>query len=225
VLPSLILDGPNDRHTTLEAPRALLDTRYSLFLFLGLSPHVVDDPTGRIAIGPHRRTNQSATRFADVSENVQRVPAVEGWFTVPAAGSGDLPQLIGAQCTGCHTYIFPPRESGCPNPACTVDDLTQVPLSRRGRVWSYTENRYAPPPPFKAPEPYEPYALVAVELEAEGLIVLGQASRHILAADLKVGMEMELDIDVLYREDDTEYLIYTWVPAAPVTTSAQGSTS
>jgi uncharacterized protein len=98
--------------------------------------------------------------------------------------------------------------------------LIQVPLSRRGRIWSYTENRYAPPPPFKAPEPYEPYALAAVELEAEGLIVLGQVARHVLAADLKVGMEMELDIGVLYSEGDTEYLVYTWVPAAPSTVGA-----
>jgi uncharacterized protein len=155
-----------------------------------------------------------------VSETVQRVAAVEGWFTTPAPGSTDLPHLIGAQCTGCATYIFPPPASNCPNPDCSVDELVQVPLSRRGRVWSYTENRYAPPPPFKAPEPYEPYALAAVELEAEGLIVLGQVARHVLAADLKVGMEMELDIGVLYREGDTEYLVYTWVPAAPSSTGA-----
>jgi uncharacterized protein len=148
-----------------------------------------------------------------VSGTVTRVPAIEGWFTTPDAGSGDLPHLIGATCTGCATFVFPPRSSGCPNPGCTSDELDLVPLSRRGRVWSYTENRYAPPPPFRAPEPYEPYALAAVELEAEGLIILGQVSRQVLAADLRVGMEMEIDIDVLYREGDTEYLVYTWVPA------------
>ena len=77
-------------------------------------------------------------------------------------------------------------------------------------MWSYTENRYAPPPPFVASDPFEPYALAAVELEAEGLIVLGQVARGILAKDLKVGMEMKLDVD---RLDNTDTTIYTWVPA------------
>ena len=137
-------------------------------------------------------------------------PAVEGWFTTPADGSGDEPRLIGAQCPACRTYVFPPRPAGCPNPACDNDPLDQVELSSRGKVWSYTENRYAPPPPFVASDPFEPYALAAVELEAEGLIVLGQVARGILAKDLKVGMEMKLDID---RLENTDTLIYTWVPA------------
>jgi uncharacterized OB-fold protein len=80
-------------------------------------------------------------------------------------------------------------------------------------VWSYTENRYPPPPPFKAPEPFEPYAIAAVELAEEGLVVLGQVSKGVLAADLKVGMEMELELDVLYRDDEHEHLVWTWAPA------------
>lgn len=93
-----------------------------------------------------------------------------------------------------------------------------TPLSRTGRVWSYTENRYAPPPPYRAAEPFEPYALVAVELETEGIIVLGQAPKGVLAPDLKVGMRMQLETDVLYREDhddgsSTEHMVYVWAPA------------
>ena len=94
-------------------------------------------------------------------------------------------------------------------------------LSRHGRVWSYTENRYAPPPPYKAAEPFEPYALVAVELEREGIIVLGQAPKGILAPDLRVGMRMQLETDVLYAESNdeggtTEHMIYVWAPATEV---------
>ena len=40
--------------------------------------------------------------------------------------------------------------------------MDATPLSRRGRIWSYTENRYAPPPPYVASDPFEPYALAAV---------------------------------------------------------------
>ena len=94
-------------------------------------------------------------------------------------------------------------------------ELTPTPLSRRGTVWSYTENRYAPPPPFKATDPFEPYAIAAVELEAEGLTVLGQVAKGVLAADLRVGMEMEVDLGVLYSDDEHDYLVYMWAPAAP----------
>lgn len=76
-------------------------------------------------------------------------PAVEGWFATDDSGATHL--IGGATCPQCATYVFPPRANNCPpNPACDSDVLEQVPLSRRGKVWSYTENRYAPPPPYPA---------------------------------------------------------------------------
>ena len=82
-------------------------------------------------------------------------------------------------------------------------------------MWSYTENHYAPPPPYVAAEPFEPYALAAVELDDEGIVVLGQVAKGVRAADLRVGMEMQLELDTLYRDDEHEYLVYVWAPAAP----------
>ncbi len=137
------------------------------------------------------------------------LPAIEGWFT-----TDDEPHLIGARCPTCGTYVFPPRAADCPNPGCESAVLEPAPLSRRGRVWSYTENRYAPPPPFVASDPFEPYALAAVELAAEGLIVLGQVARGVLAADLKVGMEMVLELGQLNPSGgEPGGLIYVWAPA------------
>ena len=121
------------------------------------------------------------------------------------------PHLIGGKCPQCGTYVFPPRANNCPNPACDGDDLEQVPLSRRGTLWSYTENRYAPPPPYPAPDPFEPFAVAAVELADEGLIVLGKVVDGTLAADLKVGMEMELTTMPLFTDDDgVERVVYAW---------------
>jgi hypothetical protein len=82
-------------------------------------------------------------------------------------------------------------------------------------VWSYTENHYAPPPPYVAADPFEPYALAAVELDGDGIVVLGQVAKGVGAADLRVGMEMQLELDVLHRDDEHEYLVYVWAPAAP----------
>lgn len=143
---------------------------------------------------------------------IRREPAVEGWFATDDTG---VPHLIGSKCARCGTYVFPPvlspGPSNCPNPACDGDELEQVPLSRRGRLWSYTENRYAPPPPYPAPDPFEPFAIAAVELADEGLIVLGKVVEGTLAADLRVGMEMELTTMPLFTDDDgVERIVYGW---------------
>jgi uncharacterized protein len=141
----------------------------------------------------------------------ERVPAVDGWFTTEEPYT-----LIGAKCAACGTYVFPPRSGACPNPDCDSLELEPAPLSRRGRVWSYTENHYAPPPPYVAAEPFEPYALAAVELEAEGLVILGQVAKGVMAADLEIGMEVEVDLQVLFTDDEgVEKWIWTWAPAAP----------
>ena len=111
----------------------------------------------------------------------------------------------------CGTYVFPPRSLDCPNPVCESGALEPVALSRRGTLWSYTENRYAPPAPYPAPDSFEPFAVAAVALAAEGLIVLGKVVAGTLAADLRVGMEMELAVEPLYRDDDgVERVVYAW---------------
>ena len=140
--------------------------------------------------------------------DVASQPAIDGWFATDDAG---LPRLTGAKCPQCGTYVFPPRENNCPNPACDGDVLEPVALSRRGKIWSYTENRYSPPAPYPPSDPFEPFAIAAVELADEGLIVLGKVVEGTLAADLKVGMEMELTTMPLYTDDDgVARTVYAW---------------
>lgn len=143
-----------------------------------------------------------------MSEVIRQEPAIDGWFATDSAGS---PYLIGSKCPQCGTYVFPPRENNCPNPACTGDTLDSVALSTRGTLWSYTENRYPPPPPYPASDPFEPFAVAAVELADEGLIVLGKVAEGTLAADLKIGMEMELTTMPLFIDDDgVERVVHAW---------------
>ena len=139
-------------------------------------------------------------------------PAIDGWFETDDTGR---PHLIGAECVRCGTYVFPPRENNCPNPACDSDTLERVPLSRRGKIWSYTENRYPPPAPYPPSDPFEPFAIAAVELADEGLIVLGKVVEGTLAADLKVGLEMELATMPLFTDDDgVQRIVYAWKVAS-----------
>jgi uncharacterized protein len=151
-----------------------------------------------------------------VPEVTSSEPAIDGWFATGSNIDGaDGPHLIGGKCPKCGTYVFPPRENNCPNPACDSDVLEAVALSRRGTLWSYTENRYPPPKPYPAPDPFEPFAIAAVELAVEGIIVLGKVVEGTLAADLKVGMEMELATMTLYTDDDgVERLVHAWKVAS-----------
>jgi uncharacterized OB-fold protein len=136
------------------------------------------------------------------------VAAIDGWWSFDDAGA---PHLLGAKCPQCGTYVFPPRENNCPNPACAADDLESVALSQRGTLWSYTENRYQPPVPYPQSEQFEPFAVAAVQLADEGIIVLGKVVEGTLAADLKVGMEMELTTMPLYAGDDgVTREVYAW---------------
>src|ERR1700742_4586959 len=146
--------------------------------------------------------------YADRVSAASTQPAIDGWFATDGSGA---PYLIGAKCHQCGTCVFPPRANNSPNPACHGDELAQVPLSRRGTLWSYPENRYAPPPPYPSPDPFEPFAVAAVALADEGLIVLGKGVEGTLAADLKVGMAMELTTMPLFTDDEgVERVVYAW---------------
>jgi uncharacterized protein len=140
-----------------------------------------------------------------------RAPVIEGWFTVDNDGTA---ALTGSRCTGCGTYAFPAATAYCGNPDCSSQEFEVVALSRRGRIWSYTDARYQPPPPYVPADPYVPFCLVAVELAAEKLVVMGQVVAGVTVDDLTVGDEVELVADTLYSEDDHDHLVWKWKPVA-----------
>lgn len=147
-----------------------------------------------------------------------RVPAVDGWF-VPDDTSA---ALLGGRCRGCGTYSFPRAALACPNPACRSGPAEEVRLSRTGRVWSYTDAAYKPPPPYVASDPFEPFAIAAVELEEEKLVVLGQVVPGVSASELYVGCEMELVTSTLYEDETNVYLVWKWKPLDRETSTPSG---
>jgi uncharacterized OB-fold protein len=62
-------------------------------------------------------------------------------------------------------------------------------------------------------DPYQPFAIAAVELERERMVVLGQVVAGVSVTDLEVGMEMELVLDTLNEDAENEYVVYKWRPA------------
>jgi uncharacterized OB-fold protein len=139
-------------------------------------------------------------------------PAVAGWFAV----DDDGPYLIGGRCERCGTYCFPPGARFCPNPDCEGEALTDVPLSRTGTVWSYTDNRYRPPEPYVSPDPFVAYTLVAVTLEREAMTVLGQLAAGFGLEDLRIGMPMRLVVEPLFEDSEGVKTVWRWRPEAVV---------
>ena len=137
----------------------------------------------------------------------RRIPAQEGWFTLEPE-----PHLIGLHDPRSGSYFFPKDVAMVRAPGFADAELEEVPLSRTGKLWSYTTNHYQPPEPYVSPEPFEPYTVAAVELGPERMVVLGQLEAGVDPATLEVGQEMELVLGTLYEDDENEYVVWKWRP-------------
>lgn len=79
------------------------------------------------------------------------------------------PALLGSRCGNCDNVAFP-QATGCQR--CGQQAMATVQLSRSGRVWGHTVQRFAPKsPPYVPPtDGFVPFAVGYVEL-AEGVRV------------------------------------------------------
>lgn len=134
-------------------------------------------------------------------------PIIEGLFTRDAAE----PALLGSRCTACGTYYFPKQSNYCRNPDCDSESFEETPLSRSGTLWSFTNACYQPPAPYVAEEPFESYAIAAVKLEQEQMIVLGQVVKGVGVEDLKAGMTMTLVLEDVPGIDG-QRVTWKWQP-------------
>jgi uncharacterized protein len=138
-----------------------------------------------------------------------RVAAIAGWYTLDETA----PTLIGSRCTSCGTFFFPPPQGAfCRNPDCEGETFESVPLSRTGRIWSFTNASYQPPEPFVAADPFVPFAIAAVELQREKMIVLGQVVSGVGVEDLRVGLAVELVLETLHADAAGDKVIWKWKP-------------
>lgn len=155
-----------------------------------------------------------STTSSGTSPGNRTEPAIDGWFT-----DDPEPALLGTKCADCGTVFFPRVEGLCRNPGCFGRTLEEYRMSNHGTVWSYTDARYQPPPPYMVPgDEHVPFCHVAVELEAEKMIVMGQVVDGISIEDLEVGMPVRLVIDTLFTDDEAEdgpvrKTVWKWEPS------------
>ena len=133
----------------------------------------------------------------------EQLPVVEGLFAWPT----NEPHLIGSKCLCCGTYFFP-KTFTCVKPDCKdKSSIEEVLLSRKGKLWSYCVQFYPPPPPFKVPEPFSPYAIGAIDLP-EGLRILGMLT-GIDPEKWRVGVEVEMVVEKMYLDEQGNEIV-TW---------------
>jgi benzoylsuccinyl-CoA thiolase BbsA subunit len=114
------------------------------------------------------------------------------------------PYLIGGKCTSCQAVFFP-KQSICPR--CTGKDIEETPLSRKGKLYTYTEV-YQKPPDYEGPIPY----FIGRILLPEGVFVLTQLKAG--NENLKINMDMKLVIEPIYCDQSGKEIIgYKFMPA------------
>ena len=114
-------------------------------------------------------------------------PVADGLFTI----EGGLPRLIGSECARCGAVAFP-KQASCPR--CTSLEVAERLLARRGTLWSWTIQCFAPksPPYAGDPDTFRPYGVGYVELPGEVRV-----EARLTEADprcLRIGLPMELTL-------------------------------
>ena len=135
------------------------------------------------------------------------IPIREGIFTEPFLPLENI-RLIGSKCRQCGAVQLG-RTIGCVN--CAGNDLEEINLSKRGKVYTYSVAQYPPPAPYKPADPYIPFPVAWVELP-EGLRI----TSTLVECDVDkvdIGMEVELVVSAQYiDEEGNEVISYKFRP-------------
>lgn len=139
---------------------------------------------------------------------INELPVAEGLFTGPAAA----PRLLGGHCSACGGWHFPAQDN-CPH--CAALAVERKPMSRRGTLWTWTLQTFAPPvPPYRGPvDDFVPFGVGYIELP-EGLCVQGRLTVNDPAL-LSIGMPMELTLQPWHiDEQGHQRMGYAFAPVA-----------
>ena len=145
---------------------------------------------------------------AGKEETKEEVPFAPGFLTLPLYPREKV-NLLGTKCRDCGAVLLGSREV-CE--ACASRNVAVVPLSKEGKVWSYTIMRYVPPWPFAIPNPYSPPIPVAWVKLPEGVLFVS----HIECSpeEIKIDMSVELVLEKGWEDEaGNDVLMYRFKPA------------
>lgn len=127
----------------------------------------------------------------------KRIPIRERLLSTPLSSLEDV-RLLGSKCKNCGEVGLG-ELSSCQN--CAGEDLEVIPLSRNGKLWTYTVIRNRPPGDFKGKVPM-----------GEGLVELPEGIRvkSPLGGDvekLEIGMDLKFTAYPLYENENGDEVI------------------
>lgn len=112
------------------------------------------------------------------------------------------PRLIGGRSAATGRIVFP-----CPPGA----EWQPHPLARRGKLWSWTIQRYRPKsPPYAGPEAFRPWPVAYVELPGEVIVETRLTGVEFDA--IHIGMDLELTQIPLDPDAADSVLIHAFQP-------------
>lgn len=123
-----------------------------------------------------------------------RTPIAENLWT-----DEEEPRLIGGRLPS-GEVIFPMPEGDA------AEGVERYPLSRKGRLWSFTSQGFRPKSPYEGPgegpHDFTPYLVGYVELPGEVIVESLLVDAEL--GDLKIGMPMEFAV-VPFNEEHTTF--------------------
>ena len=128
---------------------------------------------------------------------IRRIPIRERLLSTPLSPLEDV-RLLGSKCKSCGEVGLG-EVSSCQN--CAGEDLVVIPLSQKGKLWTFTVIRNKPPGDFKGKVPM-----------GEGLVELPEGIRvkSPLGGDienLKIGMDLKFKAYPLYQNENGDEVI------------------
>lgn len=131
---------------------------------------------------------------AEPTPAADRVPFKPGFL------NGDLADLsavrfAGSRCRACGVALLG-RRRRCEN--CSSRDVADETFGTRGTVHTFTVQRYPPPPPFVAPQPWVPRAVAWVDLDGGPRILAPVAGP---ADGVAIGLPVVAEFEVAWRDE------------------------
>lgn len=141
----------------------------------------------------------------EAAKQPKRIPIMEDLIIGPLSPAGQA-RLRGSRCRNCGE-AFLGKRSGCEN--CGSVDMEEMPLSTRGKLYTYTVIANRPAGDYKGPDPFVPFGIGLVELP-EGCRIVTPLTTN---KNIEIGMELELVIDKLFDDaDGNEVMAFKFKP-------------
>lgn len=136
-----------------------------------------------------------------VNEAKKEIPVKEGRYKLPTNGSEGY--LLGTKCRQCGDYHYPLRHV-CLN--CFSEDVEEVALSNKGKLWTYSVARHTYPHVYLKP----PFIIAKVLLPEN--VFVNTILTDIEYKDAEVGMDVRIYFFPIKEDEEQKIIAFAFKP-------------